>query len=80
MVRSRAVIMHMVSGETPTTNLPQRAVVLIVVGQILIAFEAVWEGSGGPGPLTFLAREEVKLLLQNCSTLEAVATIFIDPL
>jgi hypothetical protein len=31
MMRSRTVVIHMVSGEAPVTNLPQRAVIFIVV-------------------------------------------------
>jgi hypothetical protein len=58
MVRSGTVIMCMVSGKTPMTDLLQRAVVLIVVGRILITFKAVWEGSERPGPLMLLTREE----------------------
>jgi hypothetical protein len=56
MVRSGAVIVCMVSGKTPTTDLPQRAIIFIVVGRVLIALEAVWKGSGGLGPLALLAR------------------------
>jgi hypothetical protein len=46
----------MVSGETPTIDLPQRAIIFIVVGRVLVAFEAVWKGSRGPGLLALLAR------------------------
>jgi hypothetical protein len=49
-----------------------------MVGQILITFEAVWEGSGRPGLLTFLAREEVNALFGNYLTFKAVATILIN--
>jgi hypothetical protein len=40
-MRGRAVVMHMVNGKTPATDLPQGAVVFIVVRQVLIALEAV---------------------------------------
>jgi hypothetical protein len=80
MMRSGAVIMRMVSGKTPATNLPQGAVILVVVGRVLITLEAVWEGSGGPGPFTLLAREKADVLFRDCPTLKAIATIFINPL
>jgi hypothetical protein len=80
MMRSRAVIMHMVSGKTPSANLPQGTIVFIVIGRVLVTFEAVWEGSGRSGPLTFLTRKVANVSLRNCSTFEAVTTIFIDPL
>jgi hypothetical protein len=80
VVRSGTVIVCVVSGETPMADLPQRAVIFIVVGRILIAFEAVWEGSRRPGLLTLLTREEVNASLQYCPTFEAVVPIFIDPL
>jgi hypothetical protein len=63
MVRSGAVIMRMVSGKTPVANLPQGTVIFIVVWRVLIAFEAVWEGGGRPGPLMLLARKEANALL-----------------
>jgi hypothetical protein len=80
MVRSGAVVMRMVSSEAPTTDLPQRAVVLVVVGRVLIAFEAVREGGGRPRPLTFLTRKEAKVPLWNFPTLKTVAAVFINPL
>jgi hypothetical protein len=80
MVRSRAVIMHMVSGKTPVANLPQGTIVLVMVGQVLIAFETAWERGRGPRLLMFLTREEAKSSLWNCPTFKAIITIFIDPL
>jgi hypothetical protein len=41
MVGNRAIIVCVVSGKTPATNLPQGAVVLIVVRRILVAFKAI---------------------------------------
>jgi hypothetical protein len=80
MVRGGAVIMGVVSGKAPATDFPQGAVVLVVVGRVLIAFEAVREGGGGPGPLAFLTWEEVEASLWHCPTLETVMSIFIGPL
>jgi hypothetical protein len=79
MMRSRAIVMHMVGGEAPVADLPQRAIVFVMIGRVLVAFEAVREGSGRPGPLAFLTREEAKASLWNCSTFKAVVAIFVDP-
>jgi hypothetical protein len=79
MVRSGAVVMRMVGSEAPTTNLPQGAVVLIVVGRVFVTFETVWEGSGRSGPLALLTRKKAKAFLWNCLTFETVAAVFIDP-
>jgi hypothetical protein len=79
MMRGRAIIMRVVRSEAPAADLPQRAVVLIVIGRVLVAFEAVREGSGRPGPLAFLAREEAKASLRNCLAFETVAAIFVNP-
>jgi hypothetical protein len=69
----------MVSGEAPATNLPQGAVVLIVVGRVFVAFEAVREGSGRSRPLTLLTQKEAKASFWNCLTFETIVAIFIDP-
>jgi hypothetical protein len=53
----------MVSSEAPTTDLPQRAVILVVVGQVLIALKAVREGSGRPRLLALLSRKEAEMSL-----------------
>jgi hypothetical protein len=80
MMRGGAVIMRMVSGKAPATNLPQGAVIFIVVRQVLVTLEAVWEGGRRPGSLALLTREEANVSLQNCPTFKAVTTIFINPL
>jgi hypothetical protein len=54
VVRGGAVIMHMVSSEAPATDFPQRTVVFIVIGRVLVAFKAVREGSGGSGSFALL--------------------------
>ena len=63
VMRSGTVVVRVVSSEAPATDLPQGAVVFVVVGQVLVTFEAVWEGSGRPGLLTFLTRKVVNPLL-----------------
>jgi hypothetical protein len=80
VMRGGAVVMCVVSSEAPVANLPQGTVIFIMVGQVLVTFEAVRERGGGPGPLMLLTREEANASLQDCSTLETVASIFIDPL
>ena len=47
VVGSGAVVMGVVSGETPAANLPKRAIIFVVIGRLLIAFEAVREWGGG---------------------------------
>jgi hypothetical protein len=79
MVRGGTVIMRMVSSKAPMADFPQRAVILVVVGQVLIAFKAVREGSGRPRPLTLLSRKEAEAPLWNCPTLKTVATVFVNP-
>jgi hypothetical protein len=61
------------------TDLPQRAVIFVVIGRVLIALEAVRERSGRPRPLALLSRKEVEAPLWNCPTLKTVTTIFINP-
>jgi hypothetical protein len=79
MVRSRAIIMCVVSGKTPAADLPHRAVVLIMVGRVFVTFEAIREGSGRPRLLAFLARKESKAPLWNCSAFKTIAAILIYP-
>jgi hypothetical protein len=79
MVRGGAIVMHVVGGEAPAADLPQGAVVLIMIGRVLVAFKAVRERGGGPRSLTFLSRKEAETPLWDCPTFEAVASIFIDP-
>jgi hypothetical protein len=60
MVRGGTVIMRMVSSEAPTTDLPHRTVILVVVRRVLIALKAVREGSGRPRLFALLSRKEVE--------------------
>jgi hypothetical protein len=79
MMWGGAVVICMVSSKALATNLLQGAVVFVMVRQILITLEAVWEGGGRPRSLTLLTREEANVSLRNCPTFEAVVTIFVDP-
>ena len=54
VVGSGAVIVGVVSGETPAANLPKWAVVFVMVGGLLVAFEAVREWGGGARALTLV--------------------------
>ena len=54
VVRSGAVVVGVIGGKAPATNLPKWAVVFIVVGGLLIAFEAVEEWSGGARALALV--------------------------
>ena len=54
VVRRGAVVMRVISGEAPAANLPQRAVVLIVVGGLFVALEAVGEWGRGAGALALV--------------------------
>ena len=47
VVGRSAVIVGMISGKAPTANLPQRAVVFVVIGRLLVALEAVGEWGRG---------------------------------
>ena len=55
VMRSAAVIVGMVSGEAPMANLPQRAVVFVMVGGLLIALETVGEWGGGARALVLVS-------------------------
>ena len=46
VVGSGTVVVGVVSGEAPAANLPQRAVIFVVVGGLLVAFETVGEWGG----------------------------------
>ena len=54
VLRCGAVVMGVVSGKAPTANLPQRAVVFVVVGRLLIALEAIGEWSRGARALALV--------------------------
>jgi hypothetical protein len=79
VMRGRAIVMRVVGGEAPAADLPQRAVILVMIGRVLVAFEAIRERSGRPGPLTFLTREETKASLWDCLAFKTVVAVFVDP-
>ena len=54
VVGSGAVVMGVVGGEAPAANLPQRAVIFVVVGGLLVTFEAVREWGGRARALAFV--------------------------
>ena len=54
VVGSGTVVMGVVSGEAPAANLLQGAVVFVVVGGLLVTFEAVGEWSGGARSLVLV--------------------------
>jgi hypothetical protein len=60
MMRGRTVIMRMVSSEAPATDLPQGAVVFVMIRRVLIAFKAIREGGGRPRPFAFLSQKEAE--------------------
>jgi hypothetical protein len=74
VVGGGALIVRVISGQTPVTNLPQWAVVFVVVGGLLIAVKAVREWSGGSFALTFLGGEGMDAVLWNGAALFAVST------
>ena len=55
VVGSGAVVVSVVSGKTPPANLPQGAIVFVVVGGFLIAFEAIREWGRGARALAFVS-------------------------
>ena len=55
VMRGGTVIVSMVGGEAPAANLPQRAVIFIVVGGLLVTFEAVREWGGGVRALALVS-------------------------
>ena len=55
VVGSGTIVVGMVSGETPAANLPEWAVVFVMVGRLLVAFEAVGEWSGGARTLALVS-------------------------
>ena len=73
---SGAVVMGVVSGETPTANLPKWAVIFVMVGRLLITFEAVGEWGGRSTALAFLGGQMANASLGYSATLEAVSSIF----
>jgi hypothetical protein len=79
VVRGGALVMRVISGQTPTTNLPQGAIVFVVVGGLLITVKAIREWCGGLGTLTFLGGKVTDAVLWNCTTFLAVPAFAFAP-
>ena len=54
VVRSGAIVVSVVSGKAPAANLPKWAVIFVVVGGLLVAFETVGEWSRGARTLVLV--------------------------
>ena len=54
VVGSGAVVVGVISGETPAANLLEWAVVFVMIGRLLVALEAVGEWGGGARALAFV--------------------------
>ena len=80
LVGSGALIVRVVNGEAPVANLPQRTVILVMVGGLLVAMKAI--GIRGRGLLSFVldAREGVDVTLADCAALHAILTFSWGPL
>jgi hypothetical protein len=79
VVRGGALVVRVTSGQTPTTNLPQWAVIFIVVGRLLVTVKAIGEWSGGLFALTFLGRKVANAVLWNCTAFSTVSTFAFAP-
>jgi hypothetical protein len=76
VVRGGALVVRMTSGQTPATNLPQWAVVFVVVGGLLVTVKAIGKWCGGLGALTFLGGKGADAVLWDrtaCSAIPAFA-------
>ena len=54
VVGSGAVVVGVVSGETPAANLPEWAVVFIMIGRLFVAFETIGEWGRGARALALV--------------------------
>jgi hypothetical protein len=63
MVRGGALVVRVVSGQTPVTNLPQGAVIFVVVWGHLIALKTIREWCGGFRLLLLLGRKGADVAL-----------------
>ena len=80
LVGCGALIMCMVNSKAPSANLPQGAVVLVMVRGLLIAMKTV--GKVGRGLLTLVlgARERANVTLADHTALHAVSAFSWSPL
>jgi hypothetical protein len=79
VVRGGALVMRVVSGQTPAANLPQRTVVFVVVGGVFVTVKAVREWSGGFLALTLLSGKVADAVLGNRTTFSTVPTFTFAP-
>ena len=79
LVGSGALIVHVVDGETPAANLPQRTVVLIMVRGLFIAVKTIGIGRRGLLMFAFGAREGADVILVDSMALHAVSTFSWSP-
>ena len=73
VVRGGAIIMRVVSGETPTANLPKWAVVLVMIGGLLVALETVGEWGGGARAFALMSGQVANASLWHSVTLKTVS-------
>jgi hypothetical protein len=79
VVRGGAFIVRVVSGQTPAANLPQWAVILVVVGGLLVAVKAIGEWCGRLLTLTFMSGEVANAFLWNGMAFFAVPAFAFAP-
>jgi hypothetical protein len=79
VVRSGALIVRVVSGQTSAANLPQRAVVLVMVGGLFVTVKAVGKWSGGFLALMLLSGKVANAVLWNRMTFPAVPAFTFAP-
>ena len=79
LVGGGALIVRMVNGKAPAANLPQRTVVLVMVGGLLIAMKAVGVRGGRLFALVLGARKGADTVFANCTALYTVSTFSWGP-
>ena len=79
LVGGGAFIMHVVNGEAPAANLPQRAVVLVMVRGLFIAVKAIRVRGRGLFVFALGARERANTTFADCTALHAVLTFSWGP-
>ena len=55
VVGSGAVVVGVVSGETPAANLPEWAVIFVMVGRVFVTLEAIRKWGGGARSFTLVS-------------------------
>ena len=80
LVGSGALIVCVVDSETPVANLPQGAVILVVVRGLFVAMKTVRVGGRGLLMLALGAREGADVFFADCTALQAVSAFSWGPL